>query len=213
MEYSKGNIKVLNKKRGIRVAKMICALLNEYLPNLKKNPKVLDIGCSSGIISEYIANYLEKTSGLSEYIGTEVDREALAKASKIKKSKMKFLMMDGTELKFKNEAFDLVVLWQVHIFLKNQKKLYDEIYRVLRPGGIVLLSGSNAYNLTKPKEPVPTFYKSLFQLKKLLPRFEILYQTNKVFEYKFGFRLVLPRLFWEAAEIINPNFIWILVKP
>lgn len=51
-----------------------------------------------------------------------------------------FVQGDGTELPFKNACFDLVVLSQVLEHVEDDNKIIQEIWRVLKPKGVFLLS-------------------------------------------------------------------------
>lgn len=201
--YSNGNKKVLDKKGRMRIAKQIVKLINS---TVNKNTKVLDIGCSSGVISEYLAKQF------GSVVGIDVDENALKIARRTKELNLKFLNMDATRMKFADNSFELIILNQVHYYFKNQKKLFSEIYRVLKPGGVVFLSGTNKYRVIKPFEPVPTYYKSFWELKKLFNKLEIHYQTKEVAGNKYSVLKLVPRLIFNILEPLSPNITWILEK-
>lgn len=202
--YSAGNPKVLSGQRRIKVAKQMTKLIKEHIVGSNQNMRVLDIGCSSGIISEYLA------SRFGRVVGIDIDKDALKLASKIKKSNLTLYYMNAEKMKFKDNSFDIVILSQVHYYFKNQKKLFSEIYRVLKPEGIVFLSGTNKYRLIKPFEPILTYYKSFWELKSLLSKFKIHPQTKEVIGSKFKLFNLVPRVMFDLLEPLTPNFIWIL---
>jgi len=203
MEYSVRNKKVLDKKRGARIGIMIYNILKSIVPN---DALVLDIGCSSGIVSEYLAERF------GSVVGIDIDQSSIKIAKRTKEANLKFLFMDATNLKFEDCTFDLVILSQVHYYFKNQKKLFDGVYRVLKPGGAVFLSGTNKHRMIKPFEPVPTYYKSFWELKKLLNKFEVNYQTKEVVGKNFPLLKLVPRQLFNMFEPLSPNFVWVLMK-
>lgn len=206
-DYSIGKPKILEESERLRVARQIFHLLNKQLVGKNLNDsKVLDIGCSSGVISSYLADKF------GSVVGIDIDKSALAMAQKIEKPNLKVHLMDASKMKFRDESFDIVILSQVHYYFKNRQKLFDEVYRVLKPRGIVFLSGTNKLRIKKPFEPVPTYYESFWELKKLLRKFKIFFYSKDIASMRWPVLKFVPDFVWNRLEPLAPNFVWILEK-
>ena len=112
--------------------------------NKKNNSlKVLEVGCSSGHISEYI----HKQSSVKEIYSFDVD----LLMTQILREKKKFLGLDKIKsidnfnsqecqkLPYENESFDLVLVFAVveHLPYENRHLYVDEYYRVLKKNGLI----------------------------------------------------------------------------
>jgi len=109
----------------------------------KSNGKdVLDVGCGVGRWSLLFAG-----SG-ARVIGIDFSDEMLKVAernAKLSGCKCKFLKMNVVNLDFSDDSFDLVNCAIVLMHIKNNedfKKSLQEMIRVTKPGGILLLSKS-----------------------------------------------------------------------
>ncbi len=98
---------------------------------VKRNIKVLDIGCGTGILSPLF----EKTS----YVGIDTDASLVKFASQ--KYHHTFKCMSADNLKFPKNYFDAVVVIGVihHLNSKTSKKALAQIKKVLNKRGEVLL--------------------------------------------------------------------------
>lgn len=99
----------------------------EYLP---KSGNLLELGCGQGQDSKYFANL-----GY-EVTATDFSQFAL---DQIKDTRIKTKILDlNNELPFEKGSFDVVYSHlALHYFDQNRtQKLFDEIYNVLKPGGI-----------------------------------------------------------------------------
>jgi len=111
---------------------------------LKKNLKVLDLGCGNGRFFEIC----EKMG--VEYVGLDNSKKLIELAKK-NYPKGKFLVGDALSLPFENENFDLVVSFAVvhHVpAFDNQIKFMDEVARVLRKNGEFFVT---TWNIFQPK--------------------------------------------------------------
>jgi ubiquinone/menaquinone biosynthesis C-methylase UbiE len=97
---------------------------------------VLEVGCGAGML----AGYLSGKYGM-KVTGTDVDPEQieLAKGYHKEDGRLNFFTADATDLPFKNSEFDLVLSFMVMHHIRNWKKAFEEINRVLRPGGIFII--------------------------------------------------------------------------
>ncbi len=97
--------------------------------------RVLDVGCYNGYLSKII---LDKGN---EVHGIDIARRGLQKAKKlgirVKKADLE------KRFPYKSGFFDVVVAAEVIEHLKDTDHFLDEIYRVLKTGGFLVLTTSN----------------------------------------------------------------------
>lgn len=241
--YSKFNPAILKKKGRLRVAKQIISLLGVGLgKNNIKNLKVLDVGCSSGIITHELAK------NFKEVWGIDIDENSVNIARKtFVKPNLFFSVMDGSQTSFENAEFDLVIANQVYYCFPEPEIFFNETYRVLKTGGACLLGARNKYTLWDPQFRLPLLsflpksisdflvkffgradgynvsYLSYRQLTELTKKFEVIKYTPRILHSpkKFGFHSLvkynyflrlIPEWIWGAIEPFLPNFIWLLKK-
>ena len=128
---------ILDKEsRKIKALKII-AVLKKNTGNLK-NKRILDIGTGAG----HIASFLGSES--NSVVSIDVVDERRQKGS------YKFIKVQDENLPFKDNTFDIVISNHVIEHVPNQQRHVDEIFRVLKNGGIVYLATPNKYWLTDP---------------------------------------------------------------
>ena len=96
----------------------------------------LDIGCSSGLITQHLASRFRYT------LGVEYDA-AVKRAAKLSTYSMAFARADALRLPVRDSTVDVVVCAQVYEHVANAEILFSEIWRVLVDGGVCFLSGPN----------------------------------------------------------------------
>ncbi len=107
--------------------------------NLGRGRQVLHVGCGAGEISRYIADQNNQVSG------TEINPEAAFLAAK---KGISVKICDPEKgLPFENESFDAVFAGEILDHIYDTRFLFDEMARVLRPGGILLVSAPNLNSL------------------------------------------------------------------
>ena len=94
---------------------------------------LLDVGCASGYGSK---KYAEKVKSV---IGIDNDVKLIANASMLY-SDINFVVADLAKIPFKDNSFDAVAATDVIEHLPDDKATLDEIYRVLKKEGIVIIS-------------------------------------------------------------------------
>lgn len=116
-----------------------------FLGNLE-GKKVLDIGCGTGrLIPE-----LKHRGG--EVVAADLSAKMLNLTSK-KFPGVKTVVADIDDLPFEDESFDMVIAMFVVVHLGDLRRAFDEVYRVLKNGGVFILSNINQRKAPKLKLP------------------------------------------------------------
>ena len=97
--------------------------------------RVLDIGCGRGQSLKILSQY-----GYECY-GTELSAFAARAASSV--SQARIFTQSLLDCHFPDRFFDLVLMWHVLEHLPNPKEVIGEIFRILTPGGTLLLCVPN----------------------------------------------------------------------
>lgn len=108
--------------------------MNAYLPK-GKPLKILDVGCGTGFFTILLAKEGHQTTGIDLTPDMILHSRELAEEEKAGCS---FQVMDGENLEFKDESFDVVVSRNLTWTLPDAQQAYKEWCRVLKPGGILL---------------------------------------------------------------------------
>lgn len=112
--------------------KLVESLIKKY--SFVKNPTILDAGCGTGLL-------LKKLSKVGLTTGIDLSPEAIRFA---KKRKINVNLGSVTKIPFKGNTFDIVTSMDVINLseVKSDKQALYEIYKVLKPGGILILRAS-----------------------------------------------------------------------
>jgi ubiquinone/menaquinone biosynthesis C-methylase UbiE len=133
-----------------RKAITMVAVLEDYLKNPLKDLTLLNIGGSTGIIDQYLAQHL------GSVISVDIDQKAIHYASENYTSKnLQFVIGDAMQLSFTDNSFDLAICSQVYEHVPNADQMMAEIYRVLKPGGVCYFAAGNKIMLIEPHYNLP----------------------------------------------------------
>lgn len=174
-----------------RIHSIIFRLLRS---RINKETLVLEVGCGQG----------DLTSKLSELEGKlvafDISRIGILKTRERVSSDCNLSISDATKLPFKSNQFDIVIISEVLEHIVAQQKCINELDRVIKPGGFLILTTPNAGGfhrtfikviyklLNKPFKPSsqildhPLYPSELHRM--LSPSFQI--------EMNFGFIYTLP---------------------
>jgi SAM-dependent methyltransferase len=100
--------------------------------------EVLDAGCGTG----YGTGILQ-AAGAASVIGVDVSVEAVEMTARRLGNPAAVVRSDLRELPFDDDSFDLVVCWETIEHLEEGQRAVGEFRRVLRPGGLLLISSPN----------------------------------------------------------------------
>ncbi len=119
--------------RGLKATKELSSLIE-----IKSNYNILDLGCGLGGSSRYLASTFN-----CNVQGVDLSEDYCKIATFLSKQlnlegKTSFLSANALQLPFTNNYFDIVWTEHVQMNIKNKNIFYNEINRVLKPGGLLL---------------------------------------------------------------------------
>ena len=125
---------------------------------LAENKTVLDLGCNTGYGSEILFNSAKKV------VGVDVSEKAISIAnSQYGHLGVTFQLIDGVQLPFDDNEFDVIVSCQVIEHVVNHDVYIGELKRVLSSSGIVIYTTPNALLRLDPgMKPLSEFHACEF---------------------------------------------------
>lgn len=103
----------------------------KILPFVNAGSKILDIGCGAkGSLLYALSPYIESGIGIDKRAQSRHDGNL----------EIKECFFDGAMLPFSNDSFDCVTMLAVLEHLEHREKILNEAYRILKPGGILLIT-------------------------------------------------------------------------
>jgi ubiquinone/menaquinone biosynthesis C-methylase UbiE len=94
---------------------------------------VLEVACGTGRVTRHIRKALP--AGV-KFVATDISIDMMNVAKRgLGDNAIEFKTEDAQSLSFANNSFDLVICQFGMMFLPDKKKGFDEIFRVLKPGG------------------------------------------------------------------------------
>lgn len=110
------------------------------LSELNLNKNILDLGCGRGFYLQAIAQLKPK----AKVVGVDIQQEYLKQAQEnIDNNKIKLVQANASNLPFKDNQFDQIIASEILEHINKDQQVINEIYRVLKPKGIVLISVPN----------------------------------------------------------------------
>lgn len=100
----------------------------------------LDFGCNEGVFLDHLARKTQR-----RLIGVDVSRRAIA-AGRNKRPGLELIhLADSGNLPFPEDYFDSISLLDVIEHIADQKRILDELFRVLAPEGVLIVTVPGQY--------------------------------------------------------------------
>ena len=198
LNYSNLKPSMYTKDERVKKANKTVAVLKDYLNEIY-TLNLLDIGSSTGIMTN------EYSKHFKDVIGVDLDTAAVNYSiNQYKSDNLKFICSPIEEIDIPDSSFDVITCSQIYEHVPSDKKLLEEIFRILKPGGICYFAAGNRFKIIEPHYKLPflsflpkkaanlyirlftkhdLYYenlKSLRNLKKLVSKFEIIDYTLKI---------------------------------
>jgi ubiquinone/menaquinone biosynthesis C-methylase UbiE len=150
--------------------------------NFRPGMRWLDAGCGHSLIANWLRGAAEtELRFLREaemIVGVDIDAPSLAAPSPIRR-----IACDLSSLAFADATFDLVTCNMVVEHISKPQNAFSEFFRVLRPGGIVVILTPNLYHFVNVISRLTPFWFHKWVLERLNVRpsedvFPTLYKCN-----------------------------------
>jgi SAM-dependent methyltransferase len=129
---SSGSLTVIAKQAYYRDADMRPGLAARYYREFGDARTILDVGCGTGDFGR-----LRPSTAISVY-GVDIDALAVEQAQRYERAAC--VDVDVEPLPFGEATFDAVLAKDIFEHVKDPGRLAREVYRVTRPGGIIICS-------------------------------------------------------------------------
>ncbi len=225
-----------------RKAMTMAAVLGHAFGDCLRNVRLLNVGCSTGIIDECLALHVKSV------VGIDIDAPAIETArARCTSNNVEFRIGDAMNIDFPDASFDVVICSQVYEHVPDPAKMMDEIYRVLVPGGICYFAATNRFCVMEQHYHLPFLsiipvsvahwylrlsgkgqyyyerHRSLGGLRGLVRRFNVDDYTQRILSdpgmfaasYMFSGRIKLgiARVLARFAYPVFPGYVWLLRRP
>lgn len=242
-DFSTSSASVHDVESRTKKADTMVAVLSEHFEVPLNQLYALDIGASTGVIANSLADYFASITGL------DIDIKAIEFAKKsFHKSNLYFREGDALHTSLPNDSVDVVICSQVYEHVPDSQKMIAEIYRILRPGGVCYFAAGNRLMWNEPHYNLPLLsvvprksahwyirmsgkarhyhelHFSYWGLKNLVKNFEIIDYTKKMISdpERYGItymlkpksrKAVIAQAIAKYAYWLVPGYIWLLKKP
>jgi ubiquinone biosynthesis O-methyltransferase len=120
-------------------------VLGLLLKEAIEGKKILEVGCGNGDFSNYLSlHYNANITGVD--FSNESIKIANQKKDSFNTTTSSFKVSNAENLLFENEEFDIVISCECLEHVPSPQKMIDELYRVVKKGGRVILTTENYFN-------------------------------------------------------------------
>lgn len=117
-----------------------CFYAYEFAETFVKDKKVADIGCGTGYGTVHLAKFAKEATGV------DYSAETLTESRKLYADVANLNFVDGKvpPIPLENESMDVVTAFQFIEHITNPVDFIQDVYRILKPGGVFLCTTVNA---------------------------------------------------------------------
>ena len=225
----------------LKKAKKVIKILQKHLGELS-NKNLLDIGCSSGIMTDYYADFFQEVDAL------DIDQKAIEYAlSNTKNKNINFILSPLEELQVE-KRYDVMICSHIYEHVPDSSILFERIYDLLKSGGVCYFAAGNRYQIYEnhynlyflsylPKK-LANFYlkitkKGNYYYENHLSLLKLNKITKKFIKHDFTLEVIKHPKRYEADDMLEqdsfkhkiivllskifyffiPTYIWVLEKP
>ncbi|MBN2004370.1 MAG: class I SAM-dependent methyltransferase [Anaerolineae bacterium] len=134
-------------KRTLKLQKVL-RVLEDFLGHSLTGLRVLDMGCSIGVMTGYLA----ESAHLA--VGIDIDQGAIRQAAQ-NGPQASLVIGDTGGAPFAPSTFDIIVCSQVYEHVPSLELLVAEMDRLLKQDGVCFFSGPNRWRLIEPHYKLP----------------------------------------------------------
>ena len=219
-------------KRQRKAGTMVAVLKEQTGKDLSKL-SALNVGGSAGIIDDYLSRHFGHVTGI------DIDETAIAHAREnYQNDNLTFELGDAMNLQYPDDTFDVAVCSQVYEHVPDAGTMMQEIFRVLKPGGVCYFAAGNRLMFNEPHYNLPLLsviprplahlymkltgkgshysekHLSYWGLKKLVRRFETTDYTRPIIldpgRFDAGYMVKPGSLKQRIASLLATWFIWLV---
>jgi len=148
--FSESNSAMFNNEGRLRKARTMIAVLSEHCDNPLAQLSLLNVGGSAGIIDSFLSENFHSVTSI------DIDENAINFAKEqFQRPNLEFKIGDAMDIGYPEDTYDVVVCSQVYEHVPNARTMMDEIYRVLKPGGVCYFAASNRLMWNEPHYNLP----------------------------------------------------------
>jgi ubiquinone/menaquinone biosynthesis C-methylase UbiE len=126
--------------------------------NIQAGEKIIDLGCGTGLLG---FGAIEKFQDSVELIFSDKFQDCLTECETVLNGcsaahKASFLLSDCTDIKLPDNSVDKALMRSVLVHILDKQKAINEIYRILKPGGVftafepIIKSNTRYHQLVAP---------------------------------------------------------------
>ncbi len=133
---------------------------------LDKVHSMLDLGCGLGHWDQNLSRFLPKKAKIVGIDREEQWVEAALERTKEQKNRFHYQVGTAEHIPFEDASFDMVTCQTLLIHVHNAQDVIDEMYRVLKPGGLLVVAEPNntitelVYDTISIDEPIEDTLKA-----------------------------------------------------
>jgi ubiquinone/menaquinone biosynthesis C-methylase UbiE len=169
--------------------------------NIKKDQKILDVGCSGGSLLEFLMS-----QGFTNIFGIDISDKAIAVCKT--RGLNDVLVSQGEATNFNDNQFDVIIASDILEHIKEDRRALQEWQRILKPGGMLIIFVP-AFNFLWSQHDEINFHFRRYTRKSLLKKIAELHFTIKKSSYwnfSLFFGVIIPRLFQRLFKKNDKKF-------